>query len=125
MVLHVVAPERKGTYVVLKDVRLRGRNLQPGDEVDARRLDLRRGRLDALYREGFIGLPEGDQEERERQAKAIDQGREALGRPPLEDSPEEESDSEESDSEEPEGEPEEEGESELEPPPDGDEDFEE
>lgn len=71
---YVVAPHRKGTYAVLKDFRFNGRDFEEGMEFDARRHDVPRGRLDPLYRDGFIGLidEEEDAAERERQQDAID-----------------------------------------------------
>lgn len=69
---YIQAPERRGTYAVLEAFRYNGRNFEPGMDFDARRLDVRRGRLDTLYRGGYIGLPdeEADEEYREERAEA-------------------------------------------------------
>ena len=70
----IVAPNRKGTYAVLKDFRFCGRSFEADMEFNARRLDVPRGRLDGLYRDGFIGLMDEDEDaaERETQQAAID-----------------------------------------------------
>lgn len=74
MALSMNAPDRKGTYLVLKSFRFRGRNFEEGMEFNVRRLDPSKGRLDALYRDGHLGLPDEDEDEMHRMERqeAID-----------------------------------------------------
>lgn len=72
--LSMNAPFRKGTYVVVKAFRFRGRNFIDGMEFNARRLDVPKGRLDKLYRDGYIELPDEEEDEayREQRQEAMD-----------------------------------------------------
>lgn len=52
------APNSKGLYVVVKPFRFGGREFIPGMEFDARRQDPTPWRLNELYRDGSLSLPD-------------------------------------------------------------------
>lgn len=79
------APERKGLYVVTKPFRYSGRDFVPGMEFCARRQDPSPGRLNELYRDGFLSLPDrkADHAYRKERQKAMDNWKEpAAVKPP-------------------------------------------
>lgn len=94
----MTAPQRKGTYRVAKAFRFRGRNFEPDMVFDARRQDPLPERLNGLYREGFLELPDADEDRAYREQRLA-----AMGVQPEPD-PEPESDEDEEPEEEPEAE---------------------
>lgn len=56
--LALKAPQSKGLYVVVKPFRFGGRDFTPGMEFDARRQDPAPWRLNELYRDGSLSLPD-------------------------------------------------------------------
>ena len=68
------APGWKRDYVVSKPFRFSGRNYDQGQEFNPRRADIPRWRLDSLYREGCLFLPDPDEdaEFRETEAERLD-----------------------------------------------------
>lgn len=68
------APHRKSTYRVAKPFRFRGRNFEPDMVFDARRLEPLLGRLNRLYREGFLELPDPSEDRAYREQRLAAMG---------------------------------------------------
>lgn len=96
----MTAPQRKGTYRVSKAFRFRGRNFEPDMVFDARRLDPLPERLNRLYRDGFLELPDADEDREYRRQRLAAMGLEPEPQPEPE--PEESEDDESELDEEPE-----------------------